>query len=202
MINININTILIFASLFVASFANDYPPPGFFEDKYITDTFNYISLDFELYPVNVSSCNRLSTKQSSDVISTSELTITVNSTDCDPVFVTEYYSVKGKTAIAGLFTDTTKKQNTSKMCTLNIEVKCNAETEPVLIGNFTRVPEKASTHAENFTLIGNCLSDLHLYIAYVNTDEGFEEDTATIHIGNKLDISGIPPNMCATRTIN
>ncbi|ATB55053.1 CPXV014 protein [Cowpox virus] len=25
---ININTILIFASLFVASFANDYPPPG------------------------------------------------------------------------------------------------------------------------------------------------------------------------------
>lgn len=126
-------------------------------------TFNYISLDFELYPVNVSSCNRLSTKQSSDVITTSKLTITVNRTDCNPVFVTEYYSVKGKTAIAGLFTDTTKKQNTSKMCTLNIKVKCNAETEPVLIGNFTRVPEKASTHAENFTLIGNCLSDLHLY---------------------------------------
>ncbi|AYN64573.1 putative EVM008 protein [Orthopoxvirus Abatino] len=199
---ININTILIFASLFVASFANDYPPSGFFEDKYITDTFNYISIDIELYPVNVSSCNRLSTKQSSDVITTSELTITVNSTDCDPVFVTEYYSVKDKTAVAGLFSDTTKKQNTSKMCTLNVEVKCNAETEPVLIGNFTRVPETASTHAENFTLIGNCLSDLHLYIAYVNTDEEFEEDTATIHIGNEIDIRGIPPNTCATRTIN
>ncbi|AKJ93644.1 tnf receptor [Raccoonpox virus] len=198
---ININTILIFASLFVASSANDYPL-SFFEEKYITDTFNYISIDFELYPVNISSCNRLSTKQSSDVITTSELTITVNSTDCDPVFVTEYYSVKDGTAIAGLFSDTTKKQDTSKMCTLNIEVKCNSETEPVLIGNFTRVPEKASTHSENFTLIGNCISDLHLYIAYVNTNAEFEEDTATIHIGNKIDIKGIHPNMCATRTIN
>ncbi|SPN67792.1 CPXV014 protein [Cowpox virus] len=199
---ININTILIFASLSVASFANDYPPPGFFEDKYITNTFNYISIDLNYIQLTYTSCNRLSTKQSSDVITTSELTITVNSTDCDPVFVTEYYSVKDKTAIAGLFTDTTKKQNTSKMCTLNIEVKCNSETEPVLIGNFTRVPETASTHAENFTLIGNCLSDLHLYIAYVNTDEEFEEDTATVHIGKKIDINGIPPNMCATRTIN
>ncbi|UPV00255.1 TNF receptor (CrmB) (Cop-C22L) [Cowpox virus] len=194
---------ILIASLFVSSLANDYDPPsGVFEDRYLTDTFNYISLDIDLYPVNVSSCNRLSSKQVSDVISTSELTITVNSTNCDPVFVTEYFSVKDGTAIAGLFTDTTKTQDKSKTCTLNIEVKCNSETEPVLSVNFTRVPEKASTHAENFTLIGKCISDLHLYIQYVNTDKEFEEDTATIHIGNKLDIKGIPPNKCATRTIN
>ncbi|AST09394.1 TNF alpha receptor [Murmansk poxvirus] len=89
------------------------------------------------------------------------------------------------------------------MCTMDIELKCNSETEPVLVGNLKRIPEKASTHTEKFTLIGNCVSDLDLNIAYVNThDETFEEDTATIHIGNPINIKGIPPSMCATRTIN
>ncbi|QTC35373.1 soluble TNF receptor II [Vaccinia virus] len=51
------------------------------------NTFNYIDVEINLYPVNDTSCTRTTTTGLSESISTSELTITMNHKDCDPVFL-------------------------------------------------------------------------------------------------------------------
>ncbi|AXN56048.1 TNF-alpha receptor-like protein [Vaccinia virus] len=68
------------------------------------NTFNYIDVEINLYPVNDTSCTRTTTTGLSESISTSELTITMNHKDCNPVFREEYFSVLNKVATSGFFT--------------------------------------------------------------------------------------------------
>ncbi|AND73828.1 TNF-alpha-receptor-like protein [Vaccinia virus] len=68
------------------------------------NTFNYIDVEINLYPVNDTSCTRTTTTGLSESISTSELTITMNHKDCNPVFRDGYFSVLNKVATSGFFT--------------------------------------------------------------------------------------------------
>ncbi|QEQ49552.1 TNF receptor [Orthopoxvirus akhmetapox] len=160
------------------------------------NTFNYIDVEIDLYPINDTSCTRTTTTGLSESISTSELTITMNNTDCDPVFRAEYFSVLNKVATSGFFTGENRYQNTSKICTLNFEIKCNnkdsSSKQLTKTKNDTIMP-----HSETVTLVGDCLSSIDVYILYSNTNtQDYETDTISYHVGNVLDVNSHMPGSC------
>ncbi|UXP69196.1 Crm-B secreted TNF-alpha-receptor-like protein [Monkeypox virus] len=161
-----------------------------------SNTFNYIDVEINLYPVNDTSCTRTTTTGLSESISTSELTITMNHKDCDPVFRAEYFSVLNNVATSGFFTGENRYQNTSKICTLNFEIKCNnkdsSSKQLTKTKNDTIMP-----HSETVTLVGDCLSSVDIYILYSNTNtQDYENDTISYHMGNVLDVNSHMPASC------
>ncbi|AOP31486.1 tnf receptor [Skunkpox virus] len=184
--------ILILSLASVNSYSHDIIGP------YITNTFNYISVDIEMSIVNATSCVAQS-KETSNIISTSDLTITLNTTDCAPTFVTSYYSAKDGTAIAGFFTDIDKYQNNNTQCKLSLEIKCNSETEPRINVPLIHIPDKPRLHSETFNVVGDCLANIDVYIMYVYMNgEEFEQEIASIHVGYGIDTSSIIPQSCGS----
>ncbi|AOP31692.1 tnf receptor [Volepox virus] len=168
------------------------------------NTFNNIDVEINLYPVNDSSCVYTTTTGASESISTSELTITMHHTDCDPVFYTEYFSVLNNVAMSGFFTRDDIYQDPSKTCKLNIEIKCNNEDTDVTdsIELTKKVNQLITPHSETVTVIGSCLSRINVYILYSNTNTlDFDTDTVSFNMGNTLDIDSHIPASCNVRKI-
>ncbi|AOP31481.1 tnf receptor [Skunkpox virus] len=168
------------------------------------NTFNHIDVEINLYPVNDSSCVYTTTTGVSESISTSELTINMYHTDCDPVFYTEYFSVLNNVATSGFFTRDDIYQDPSKTCKLNIEIKCNKDdTDGTDSIELTKEVNRLTTpHSETVTVIGRCLSSINVYILYSDTNTlDYDTDTVSFRIGNTLDIDSHMPASCGVRKI-
>ncbi|AAF17884.1 s002R [Rabbit fibroma virus] len=152
-------------------------------------SFNYISVGFNLYPVNETSCT--TTAGHNEVIKTKEFTVTLNYTDCDPVFHTEYYATSGKEGAGGFFTGTDIYQNTTKVCTLNVEIQCSE-------GDDIHTLQKTNggstmPHSETITVVGSCLSDVNVDIMYSDTNHpGEVDDFVEYHWGTRLRFFPLP----------
>lgn len=170
-----------------------------------SNTFNYIDVEINLYPVNDTSCTRTTTTGLSESISTSELTITMNHKDCDPVFRNGYFSVLNEVATSGFFTGQNRYQNISKVCTLNFEIKCNNKDSYSSSKQLTKTKnddDSIMPHSESVTLVGDCLSSVDIYILYSNTNtQDYETDTISYHVGNVLDVDSHMPGSCDTHKL-
>ncbi|AKU40367.1 cytokine response-modifying protein B [Camelpox virus] len=52
-------------------------------------------------------------------------------------------------------------------------------------------------HSETVTVVGDCLSNLDVYIVYANTDATYSAmDVVTYHTSHILNVDHIPPNDC------
>ncbi|ACB28621.1 MT-2 [Myxoma virus] len=149
-----------------------------------TSSFNYISVEFNLYPVNDTSCT--TTAGPNEVVKTSEFSVTLNHTDCDPVFHTEYYGTSDSEGAGGFFTGMDRYQNTTKMCTLNIEIRC-VEGDAVRTIPRTSDGVGVLSHSETITVIGGCLSDVNVDIEYSDSNHPEEvDDFVEYHWGTRL----------------
>ncbi|AGU99679.1 M-T2 [Myxoma virus] len=158
-------------------------------------SFNHINVAFNLYPVNDSSCT--TTTGDNEVIKTSEFTVTLNHTDCDPVFHTEYYGTSGKEGAGGFFTGTDIYQNTTRLCTLDVEIRC-AEGDAVRTLTKTN-GELTLPHSETVTVVGSCLSDVNVDIMYSDTNHpGEVDDFVEYHWGTRLRLFPLPKRCTPT----
>ncbi|CAD90750.1 K2R protein [Cowpox virus] len=156
-------------------------------------SFNSIDVEINMYPVNKTSCN--SSVGSSSTISTSELTITLKHEDCTPVFIGDYYSVVDKLATSGFFTNDKVHQDLTTQCKINLEIKCNSGGESRQLTPTAKV--YFMPHSETVTVVGDCLSNLDVYIVYANTDAIYSDmDVVAYHTSYKLNVDHIPPNDC------
>ncbi|QED21155.1 TNF alpha receptor-like protein CrmB [Borealpox virus] len=166
------------------------------------NTFNYIDVEINMYPVNESSCTRITTTGISETILTSDLSININHTDCDPVFRNEYYAVLDNVLTSGLFTEEDKYQDASKTCNLNIEIKCNNEKDPSSKQLTKAENESTMPHSETVSLVGDCVSSIDIYIQYSNTNtHDYESNIVSYHVGNILDIDKHMPVSCGTHKL-
>ncbi|APG58384.1 soluble TNF receptor II [BeAn 58058 virus] len=148
--------------------------------------------------VNKTSCTKeIINNGKTQTIHTSELSIILNITDCDPKFTTGYYSTKNKNSMAGFFTEGNIFQDKSKKCKLSMEIKCKGTTTPYLQTNLVSTPPNPKTHSEDLRIVGSCLENIDVYFLYLYLDKvKLEKDYANYHIGNNIDINGILPQEC------
>ncbi|AFB76970.1 TNF-like receptor protein CrmB [Cotia virus SPAn232] len=172
--------------------------PYEYEDKYISNTFNYISIDIEMSNVNKTSCTKeINDNGKSQIINTSELSITLNITDCDPKFTTGYYSTNNKNSMAGFFTSGDTFQDKSKKCKLSMEIKCIGKDVSYLKTDLVTTPPNPKIHSEDLIIIGSCLKNIDVYFLYLYLDDNkLEKDYTNYHIGNNINTSGILPQEC------
>ncbi|AST09197.1 TNF alpha-receptor-like-protein [Murmansk poxvirus] len=154
-------------------------------------SFNQIDVEINMYPVNETSCN----SSTGSTISTSELTITLKHDDCTPEFIGDYYSVVNNMATSGFFTNYKVFQDLSKQCKINLEIKCNSGGESKQLTPTKKV--YFMPHSETVTVVGDCLSNLDVYIIYINTNAIYSDmDVVAYHTGSILNVDHIAPRDC------